>query len=118
MKMKELWDRSGLINSDGQICWSDMTLEQQIAKAKADATSCGCVNERKVILPDGTAKTYMHYYFFGCLVEKEYVLNHFSETPGLEKWLKGYGKHLFVFIPACCQLFKIKDREQITLMSR
>ena len=118
MKIVKQWKKNGSINSDGTISWSNKSMEQQILNAKNDEKSCGYVTEKIFMFANGCSWSFVCYYFFGHLVEREYVIRHFSQSPGLESWLKGYNKTLFIFVPQGKYLFKIKDNQKICFVSR
>ena len=118
MKIVKRLKRNGSISPDGTICWSTQSLEQQILSAKNDGKSCGYATEKIFIFADGRSRSFVRYYFFGHLVEREYVIRHFSQSPGFENWLKGYDKALFIFVPQGKYLFKIKDNRKISFAAR
>lgn len=120
MKIKKLWKRCGVIVSNGAICWTENNFDQQLLLAKKDLNACGYVTEKKVLFADGSVKSLFHYFFFGRLVDKEYVFDHFSQTPGFDDWLKGYAKEFFILVHSLNgkRLFKILPDRKISFVVR
>ena len=103
--------RTGVILGTS-IIWGNDSFEAIKKKALEYHNCSGFVQETTFILDNGKVKTKKNNYFFGSIIPRTEALEKFSETPGIDKWLEGYKKDYFIYIPRAHTVMKIVDDER------